>query len=507
MPAPTTSLRPVGASAWGYDRARHLLLRAGFGGTPAQYRLLAEWGPEKSVNHILNFEEAGRYEGPSTGSFKDDIMRPPTAAERAEAARARKAQDEDTLARIRLDRQRREREDRDQVRAMQKWWLTRMIESPRPLEEKMTLFWHGHFATSYRTIENSWHQLAQNQMFRAGAVGSFADLLRAIIRDPAMLKYLDNDESRKGSPNENLARELMELFALGVGAYGERDIKEGARALTGYSFDYNDFVFRNNNHDSGEKNVLGRRGMFDGDDFVELILAQPACAVFIVTKLYRFFVNDLAGDTSPGTPGFKPHGQVIEALAADLRASRYQLKPVLKKLFLSEHFHDPANMNARIKSPAELLVGAVRSLRTPVRDLGILNDAMDLMGQNLFFPPNVAGWAGGRTWINTSTVFVRQNILNFLLTGKTPRGYDPLAAVDRYDPMILLDDLVRTVPQAAADARAVSDYLLRFTLGGDASPERLAVLVDHFSGAGGVNQDSLTTALSLIAAMPEYQVC
>jgi len=505
--APTTSLAPVKKSVWGYDHARHLLLRAGFGGSPQQYRLLAQWGPEKAVDHLLNFEQVKGYPAPTPEDFKSDIMRPPTPAEQAEIARARRAQDENILAQVRLERQRREREDREQVRSMQKWWLKRMIETPRPLEEKMTLFWHSHFATSYRTIENSWHQYLQNQLFRTNAVASFRDLVRAIVRDPAMIKYLDNDESRKGAPNENLARELMELFALGVGNYAERDIKEGARALTGYTVNNNDFAFRRERHDPGPKEILGRKGAFDGDDFADIILAQNACPKFITAKIYRFLVNPMAGDNAPGTPGGKPHEQVIAQLASQLAAANYNLKPMLRTLFLSEHFHDPANINAQIKSPCELVVGLVRSLRTPVRDLGVLNDALDLMGQNLFFPPNVAGWSGGRSWINTSTLFVRQNIANFLLTGKMPKGYDPLADADRYNPDILLEDLKATTPGSEKDPQAVTHYLLRFTLGTDPNPDRVATLLDYFNASKEISQDSLTAALCLITTMPEYQLC
>ncbi|MBN8644735.1 MAG: DUF1800 domain-containing protein [Planctomycetes bacterium] len=504
---PTVSLAPIKKSAWSYDHARHLLLRAGFGGSPHQYRLLAEWGPEKSVDHLLNFEQVKGYPNVSPDEFRSDIMAPLSAADRAEVARARRAQDEDTLARFREERQNRERLDREQVRAMQKWWLKRMIETPRPFEEKMALFWHGHFATSYRTIENSWHQLLQNQLFRRHGASSYEDLLRGIVRDPAMLKYLDNDESRKERPNENLAREIMELFALGVGAYGEKDIKEGARALTGYSFEYNDFVFRRERHDTTNKSILGRQGAFDGDDFVSIILQQPACAGFIAGKVYRFLVNDLAGDTAPGTPGARPHQQVIQTLAAELSSSNYKLRPMLRTLLLSEHFYDPANRHARIKGPVELVVGMVRSLRTPVRDLGILCDALDLMGQNLFFPPNVAGWAGGRSWINTSTVFVRQNIANFLISGKMPKGFDPLADLDRYDPTALLADLAQVSPGSEKDPKAVATYLLRFVLGTEAVEPRLKVLVETMEGAGGVNAESVTAALCLITTMPEFQVC
>ncbi|MFM9958645.1 MAG: DUF1800 family protein [Phycisphaerales bacterium] len=520
---PTASLNPVPKAAWSYDHARHLLLRAGFGGTPQQVRLLAQWGPEKSVDHLLNFEQASAYPTPSVktedqdkdadkvgvaGGFRWDIMRPPTAAERAEIARARRNQDEDVLATVRLERQRREREDRDQVRTMQKWWLKRMIESPRPLEEKMTLFWHGHFATSYRTIENSWHQFVQNDLFRRNAVGSFRTLLRAIVRDPAMLKYLDNDESRKEQPNENLARELMELFALGVGAYTEADIKQGARSLTGYSFEFNDFAFRRERHDTGSKTILGRQGVFDGDDFADILLAQPACPRFITGKLYRFLVNPMEGDAAPGTKAGAVCTQVIAQLASMLASANYELKPMLRTLLLSQHFYSPANMNAHVKSPVELVVGLVRSLHTPVRDLGILNDALDLMGQNLFFPPNVAGWAGGRSWINTSTLFVRHNVANFLINGKMPKGYDPLAAVDPYDPLALLADVETATPGKAREPQTVARYLMRFMLGVDPSTQQLNQVTTYLKSTdGGVSSESLRHTLALIATMPGYQVC
>src|SRR6185436_12424118 len=170
---------------------------------------------------------------------------------------------------LRTMQQDRERDDRRQMREMQKWWLKRMIETPRPLEEKMTLFWHGHFATSFRTIENSYHMFKQNTLFRKHAVGNFGELLFAIIRDPAMIAYLNNNQSRKGKPNENLAREIMELFSLDIAGYTERDIKEGARALTGYTFVDDKFEFRRNDHDTGEKSILGVTGPLDGDGFVK----------------------------------------------------------------------------------------------------------------------------------------------------------------------------------------------------------------------------------------------
>ena len=259
---------------FGYDQARHLLLRAGFGGTPDQIRVLADWGAEKAVDYILNYEDVPDPDRPLPDRFDRDIIRPVSADERRMFVNARSRGDEDALAQLRLRQQQAERNDRRQMREIQKWWLARMISSPRPFEEKMTLFWHGHFATSFRTIENSYHMYMQNQLFRTHAAGNFGKLLYAIIRDPAMLAYLDNNDSRKGQPNENLARELMELFSLGLGNYSERDIKEGARALTGYSFRDDSFEFIANNHDTGRKTILGVSGNLDGDGFVKAILSQ-----------------------------------------------------------------------------------------------------------------------------------------------------------------------------------------------------------------------------------------
>lgn len=506
--APSTNMRtsrsaltPIRDEAFGYDQARHLLLRAGFGGTPDQIQTLAEWGPEKSVEYLIELDKAPAYEAEGS-SFASSIMGPPDAETRARYRRAQQTSNEEELARLRLERQRRQAEDRTQMREIQRWWLTRMIETPRPLEEKMTLFWHGHFATSYRTIEDSYHMYLQNSLYREHAVGSFAALMHQVIRDPAMLAYLDNNDSRKNRPNENLARELMELFGLGVGHYSEQDIKEGARALTGYTFEDDRFMFDQENHDGGAKRILGRSGNMDGDDFVDVILAQSACSEFLARKLYRFFAADLPGEGD--TP--REQAEAVRELASLMKRTKYQLGPVLKRLFLSEHFYSDAVVNQRIKSPVELVVGTVRSLRTPVRDLNILLDAVSLMGQNIFFPPSVAGWEGERSWINTSTLFVRQNIMAYLLTGKTPRGYDALADEQRFDPGAVLGQLRSGDAAAAKNAGRVIDYLLRFTLGHAPSNARdeLTAFVD--GNGGGMSDDMVTGLLLLITAMPEYQL-
>jgi uncharacterized protein (DUF1800 family) len=495
------ALNPIRPESFGFREARHLLARAGFGGTPEQIQTLVGWGPERSVDYLLELDKAPAHPL-HAGDFSSSIMGPPDPETRRMYRDARQRGDEDTLARLRLERQRRQAEDRAQMREIQRWWLTRLIETPRPLEEKMTLFWHGHFATSYRTIEDSYHMFVQNNLFRAHALGSFGSLMHQIIRDPAMLAYLDNNNSRKNRPNENLARELMELFGLGVGNYTEQDIKEGARALTGYTFDDDAFVFDRRNHDNGAKRILGRSGNFDGDDFVRLILAHPACSRFIAAKLYRYFAADVPLD---GPSGGGSEGAVRE-MAAGLRRSRYAVAPVLRRLFLSEHFYSDEVVAQRIKSPVELVVGTVRSLRTPTRSLDILLDACALMGQNLFFPPSVAGWDGERSWINTSTLFVRQNIVAYLLTGRTPRGYDALADEQRFDPGPVLSQVREADPGAARDPARVIDYLLRFTLGGAPASGRER-LEDFVAGHGGaINDDMVTGLLLLVTAMPEYQL-
>ncbi len=501
------SMTPIAPEKFGFDQARHLLWRAGFGGTSRQIQTLASWGPQRAVEYLLNYDQV-QFESVAADRFDKDIMRPASAEERRMAADARRRGDEDTLARIQMERQRRERLDRGQVSEMQKWWLKRMIETPRPLEERMTLFWHGHFATSYRTIENSYHMYLQNQLFRSNATGNFANLLFGIIRDPAMIAYLDNNDSRKGRANENLAREIMELFSLGIGNYTEQDIKEGARALTGYTFEDDAFSFQKNNHDEGSKRILGRTGNFDGDDFVRIILEQPACSRLIARKLYHTFVRELPPLERAEDDELNPAVRTaIRDLAQTLLNAKYELKPMLRRLFLSEHFYSPAFLNEQIKSPVQLVVGAVRSLETPVRDLSILNDALDLMGQNLFYPPSVKGWDGGRSWINTSTLYVRQNIMAFLLTGKRPVGYDPSAETDRYDPMPLLADLLETDSDAARDPSRVADYLLKLTLGRAPAHTREPLLDFLRKHDNQLGPDHLRGLLLIITAMPEYQLC
>ncbi len=499
----TPSMKRISTEAFGFDEARHLLWRAGFGGTPQQIQALASMGPERAVEYIVEYDNIP-YESVNSSDFDKDIMRPPTQAERQAYARARRENDEEAVARVRAMRQERQRSDRRQVAQMQNWWLKRLIETPRPLEEKMTLFWHGHFATSYRTIEDSYHMFMQNQLFRDNATGNYGELMYNIIRDPAMIAYLDNNDSRKDKPNENLARELMELFSLGEGNYTERDIKEGARALTGYTFQDDEFVFQERNHDDGVKRILGKRGRLDGDGFVTAILENRDCSRYMATKLYRFFVGDYPTGATEADEAAK---RVISDIASNLLRSRYELRPVLTRLFESEHFYSGAVRNEKIKSPAELVVGTIRSLLTPTRDLGVLSDAMNLMGQDLFFPPSVAGWEGGRSWINTSTLFVRQNTTCFLLTGRMPRGYHDESRNDAYSPGPALATLREADPAGAREAERVASYLLKLLIGRDSATYRESLTEFVADNGGRLTDPVITGMILLVSAMPEYQLC
>ncbi len=493
-------LQPLPEKAFDYDAAVHLLNRAGFGGTPAQARGLADMGLHKAVDQLVKYESIA-YESVTADLFDSDIMSPPTEEQRVSSQKARQSNDEEALAALQRERQRKQGLDRKQIAELQMWWIKRMIETPRPLEEKMTLFFHGHFTTGYRTIEDSFHMFQQNQLFRKFATGNFAQLAGRIIRDPAMLKYLDNDDNRKSNPNENLARELMELFTLGEGrGYTEADIKAGALALTGYTFQDDTFYFNKNNHDSSTKKILGKSGPFDGDGFLDVILARNECAEFIASKLFRFFINDSPRDFTKEQMAF------ILAMAKILRSSKYELKPVLDAVFSSAYFYSAANRGAIIKSPIQLTVQAVRSLRIPVRELSSLASATDLMGQNVFFPPNVKGWDGGRSWINTSTLFIRQNVLVYLLTGRKPDMYEWQAIDIPFDATHLLEHLRQ--PDGSVDMASGIEYLMRFTLGQSPAPLRLQEVMAFAKSRGErLDNNRIIAVLLLTTAMPEYQLC
>ena len=284
------------------------------------------------------------------------------------------------------------------------WWGGRMLTSRRPLEEKLTLFWHGHFATGAGKVRDARMMHRQNEMLRANAAGNFRDLLLGILTDPAMLVYLDNGENRKDHPNENFGRELLELFTMGVGNYTERDIREAARAFTGWTNDALEFRFDADNHDFGAKTFLGRTGPFDGEDIIDIILETPVTAEFIAGKLYRFLVRE---ELDPATR---------RELGDTFRGTGYELRPLLRRIFLSRDFYSRASVATQVKSPVQLVVSTYRKLGlTELPTIPDFNRLTAGLGQTLFNPPNVAGWAGGRTWITPALLLQRGNLFRGVL--------------------------------------------------------------------------------------------
>ena len=431
-------LSPIAKSDWNYDRAGHLLERAGFGGTPAEIKRLASLTPQQAVDQIINYVHTDNSHLPpfdESGILDPGML--PLLSGLAEAInlayRTTKAQG----IQVKLEGPLRLQPvvdktyyhmfaDRLETGRLEQWWAERMINTRRPLEEKMTLFWHGHFATSNDKVKDYRKMILQLDMLRKNATGNFRALLLGISQDPAMLIYLDSRLNVKGNANENFAREVMELFSMGVGNYTEKDIREAARAFTGWTNDELKFVINEKLHDRDSKTVLGETGNFDGKDVIDIIMKQDATSRFIVRKLYRFFVRD---DISPG----------LEAKLADkFRSSNYELKPLLRMIFLSKDFYSPASYATQIKSPVHLVVSTYRKLGLAnVPGLPDFRTVITSLGQELAFPPNVKGWDGGRTWINPATLIQRGNFAHDLLFPDTSSFQAP----DRVMPESLRQNL------------------------------------------------------------------
>ena len=415
-------LTPISEKDWDARHAAHLLERAGFGGTPEEVARLASMTPAQAVDSLVDYEAidignlppfdpSGIYPHGSKLVPLEKVVVPGVITGKAYGIKATRdgplkyqpVIDEFYTLLI---------SEHGEMRRAGRWWGERMLLTPRPLEEKLTLFWHDHFATSQEKITNYELMLAQVATLRKHANGNFRDLLVAVAQDPAMLIWLDNRENVKGHPNENFAREIMELFTMGEGrGYTEADIREIARAFTGWTLrpiatvrDDARFVDDPRLHDDGVKSFLGEKGHFNGHDAIDIILKQPATPRFIARKLYESLVHE------------RPSPEVNQALAKILEESKYDLKPLLKTIFLSRDFYSTATIGMRIKEPAQFVISTYRKLglrRLP----GIPGylEATEALGQTLFYPPNVAGWPGERSWINPATLLARGNFAQLLL--------------------------------------------------------------------------------------------
>ncbi len=367
----------------GADEARILLTRTGFGAAPAEIAAFAKLTRGQGVDRLLAATVA-HASTPLPVPLDDPASaRYPGKDASADARKAFR------------------REQASEALALRAWWMREMLVTPSPLTERMTLFWHGHFATSVRKVRLAPLMARQNATLRAHATGDFRALLHAVARDPAMLVYLDGVQNRRGHPNENFARELMELFTLGEGHYTEDDVKEAARAFTGWGIDRDSgsFVARPRLHDDGVKTVLGRTGRLDGDAVVEAILADPQSAVFITSLLWKEFVSPT------------PDTAEVARIAGAFRASGYDIKAVLRALFASDAMYAEAARATLTRSPVDLVIGTLHTLDMLPGDMRPYAVACAGMGQGLFAPPNVKGWPGGEAWINSDTLLARKQFL------------------------------------------------------------------------------------------------
>jgi hypothetical protein len=472
-------------------KAAHLLNRAGFGGTPDEIEKVMKLGPMDAVDWLFDFPDAGAEE-----QSQDDLPDLSSIEGYPKTFREIQQKMRDMAPEARMKyRQELMRANVEAVRATAGWWVKRMAFGPHPLQEKLALFWHGHFTTSAKDERAAILMWNQNELLRRQCAGNFREYVRQISRDPAMLDYLNNQQNRKKHPNENYARELMELFTLGIGNYTENDIKEAARAFTGWGHDGDDFYFRKNDHDDGEKQFFGKTGKLDGDDVIDIILQKPACAKYISTKLFQFFAYDDVEEP------------VSEALAGMLRENKWEMRPLLRTIFTSQAFYSEKAIGTQIKSPVQLVVGTIRMLGLDAPPGRMLEGALNQMGQVPLQPPNVKGWPGGRMWINTSTLFVRYNTAVFLAGGG---GQMPVSYTKKLTkPRIKMESGKAEQFDATGiggDAEEVVEYWVSRLIQRPVEKEKKKMLIEAL-GSKPDNEQSIKKMVQLIVSMPEYQLC
>ena len=388
---------PFPEKLWDRKMAAHLLDRAGFGGTPVEIDVLVGMGPEKAVNSFIKADDE------SDLFPRSYLLMPEQRLVYKQREKAAATEDERREVRRELGKV-----EGASMLDLRLWWLNRMRYTTAPLQEKATLFWHGHFATSNQKVNDSYLMWQQNDTLRRYALGKFPDMLKAMSRDPAMIRWLDLGASRKNHPNENFAREVMELFSLGEGHYTEKDIQESARAFTGYRVNYEkgQFHFQEKDFDPGAKTFFEKTGPWTGDEIIDAIVAQPQCARFIGKKLWVFFVAE------------NPSEETLSGIAELLISNGYDIGATLSTIFRSAAFYSPKVVHHQIKGPVQWMIQTTKMLEIPLPDSRVLENSLSALGQVVFAPPNVKGWDGGRSWISASSLLYRYNLAAYLLSGK-----------------------------------------------------------------------------------------
>ena len=390
----------------------------------------------------------------------------------------------------------------DDIKNLNLTWLNEMINSEAQLREKMSLFWHGHFACR---VVNIYFQQQLLNVIRANALGNFGDLLREVSKSPAMLSFLNNQQNRKQHPNENFAREVMELFTMGRGNYTETDVREAARAYTGWGFNVKgEFINRPFVHDTGSKTFLGKIGNFDGDDIIDIILEQKATAKFITAKIYKYFVNDEVNE------------QKVEHLAEKFYRNNYNLQKLMNEIFLSDWFYEEKNIGTRIKSPVELIVGVRRLIPMELQKPEAQLLFQRVLGQVLFYPPNVAGWPGGKNWIDSSALMFRMRLTQILTNAEAflikPKddddtmmgmeGVDKNPKANQLQTTVAWDSVIKVFDNTSREnlSQKVNDIVLQTK--NSVNPNVLKRYVDNTSREGFIK----STMIELMST-PEYQLC
>jgi uncharacterized protein (DUF1800 family) len=462
---------PSAASPWNRSRVSHLLRRVGFSGTWSELQQALADGPTKTVerlltgqsNHLAPRDELlSRSERATlTGGTADQKKQDTFYREAASTA--------DSLS--------------SSVENLPGWWLYVMLHTPHPVLEKIALFWHGHFATSAAKVDKAELMLAQNQMLREHALRPFGPLVGGIAKDPAMLLWLDSATNKKFKPNENFAREVMELFCLGLGNYTERDIKQAARAFTGWEVRHGKFFFNANQHDEGAKTVLGKTDNFSGEDVLKILLEQPAAGRFLAGKMYRYLMSETAA----------PPPRLLDPLAAGYREHNYDTAWLVRTIVSSNLFYSPHAMQQRVKAPVEMAIGLVRSLEGTANTQALADDLRKL-GQGLFYPPNVKGWDGGTEWINSATLLSRVNLVWALVSGRS----------GQYKKKI---DLEQLTEKHAVKPPGRVRWLADLSLGVELPKEVYNQLASVYAAEKGSDEHlRLARVMQAIAALPEFHV-
>lgn len=443
---------------WSRDLAAHLLRRAGFGATLDERERYFQMGLNRAVDTLVDYE---------------------------------------LVSNAALEALLEEQEfDFTRTRDIQDWWLLRMLYTERPLEEKMVLFWHNHFATSVAKVDKVYMKW-QNDLFRSFALGNFRDFLVAVSKDPAMLDWLDNRTNRVGRPNENYARELMELFTTGIGHYTESDVQEVARCFTGWTIRSDAYFFASGAHDTQAKTVLGTfidagGGESDGVKVCDLLAAHPETPRFLINKIFKFFVYE------------NPSQRVVDRYADVYARNNYSIREVMRAILKSKDFYSEKALFGLVKSPVEFAIGALRQLHADVYIKRLAED-IGRIGQTILAPPDVSGWDGGLAWINTSTALTRANFANDLVSDRDGRRGSTI------DPTTLL--LGRAFKKPNQLVNYVLDLLGPISVGG---PQKKALKNYLLTDDQGIKQpfvldeatvdEKVRGLLHLVMALPEFQL-